>query len=393
MKRRKGERIREYKIAKGWAVFIYISALLIIPLFSWLLIQPLTSGTSWIVIPISIAMITFMLGGIIGTYKSKLIIYEDRIISISAFSKKELKLDEIKGYTVNDNYIVIEPNEEKKKKIRINKYTGGYDELLVWLLQTFTDLEEQIKIEEKQVILDDKQYGLTPDIRERNFQRAHRISKIINWIAGLTAAWILFFPIPYQYSIMVAMIIPIVALIMMKFSNGLIRLNQRQGSVYPSVAYAFILPSCGLLVRATLDYDILDYSNAWPITIIITLSFLTVLLIRQKEITFKKMSDYWTTLSVALFLFAYSFGTVLHLNCYYDDSAAQYFTAKVLNKKTSSGKVTTYYLNLSTWGQQENADKVSVDKDLYDRIEIGDEVNIYLNDGKLGIPWIYVTDE
>lgn len=390
--------MKEYKIAKGWAIFIYLLAPILILLFSWLLILPFTIGNfssnaNWILIPVSIAMIALMVVGIIDTYKGRLIIYEDRIISISAFSKKELKFNEIKGFTADANYIFIEPYKKKKKSIKINKYIGGYNELLGWLSETFTNLEEQAIIEEEQVILNNKNYGWTEEIRERNLIKARRISKIINWTEGVVTVWIVFYPTPYQYAIMAAMIIPIVALVIVKFSNGLIRFNEMRGSAYPSVIYAFIFPSLGLMLRAVLDYEIFDYSNVWPITIIITLIFLALLLIKQEEITFKKKSDYLTVASITLFLFIYSFGSVIHLNCYYDDSEAQHFTAEVLNKRIGSGKTAIYYFKLSTWGEQEEVDEVSVDKEFYNRVEIGDEVSVYLCKGKLEIPWIYVTNE
>lgn len=389
--------MKEYKLAKGWAIFIYLFVPLLIGLFGWLLILPFQNGdfspnASWILIPIAIAMIILMIFGVIDAYKGRLIIRADRITSISSISNRELNLDEIKGYTVNENYIFVEPNIEHKKRIKISKYIDGYSEILFWLSQRFPDLEEQQAIEEEQSILNDEKIGWTREVREEKLSKARKTSKVINWAAGITAAWTFFYPTPYQYSILVAMIIPIVALVVVKFSDGLIRVDEKKGSAYPSVIYAFIYPSLGIMLRALLDYDIFDYSNVWLTTTIVTLSFLILLLTRQKEITFKKKLDYLTVVSLGLFLFAYSFGAVIHYNCYYDNSEAQYFTAKVLSKRISSGKSTTRYLELSTWGQQKEIDEVSVGKGLYNRVKIGDDVNIYFKNGNLEIPWFIVTD-
>lgn len=390
--------MKEYKIAKGWAIFIYLFAPLLIGLFGWVLTLPFSNGTfspiaSWILIPIAVAMIVLMVFGVIDAYKGKLKIYADKIVSISTFSNRELKFSDIKGYIVNDNYIFVEPKNDNQKRIKISKYFGGFNEILFWLSQTFTDLEEQNAIKEEQEILNDENYGWTKDIREEKLSKARQTSKIINWVAGITATWTFFYPTPYQYSILTTIIIPIIALCAVKFSGGLIRFDERKGSAYPSVIYAFIYPSLALMLRAILEYDIFDYSNVWLTTTIITLSFLTLLLIKQKELTFKKKIDYLTVASLSLFLFAYGFGTVIHLNCYYDNSNAEYFTAKVLNKRISSGKTTTRYLELSTWGQQSEVDEVSVGKDFYNRTEIGDDVKIYFRKGKLEIPWFLVTDE
>jgi hypothetical protein len=391
--------MKEYKIAKGWAIFIYLFAPLLIGLFGWLFILPFQNGNfepnaSWILIPVSFAMIALMIFGVIDTYKGRLIIQDNSVKSISIFSNRELEFDEIKGFTVNEQYIFIEPTSKKKKRIKISRYIGGYNEILHWLTQNFPDLDIQNTIIEEQEILNDETIGWTKEIRKEKLIKAKQVSKIINWSAGLCVAWTFFYPTPYQYSLLTAMVIPIIALVVVKLSNGLIRVDEKKGSAYPSVIYAFIYPSLGLMLRALLDYDIHDYSNVWSTTTIITLAFLFLLLIKQKEITFKKKLDYLTISSLALFLFAYSFGTVIHTNCYYDNSEPKYFTAKVLDKRISSSRrSTTHYLKLSTWGQQDEIDEVSVDKGLYNRVEVGDEVNIYFRDGKLEIPWFIVTDE
>jgi hypothetical protein len=390
--------MKEYKIAKGWAIFTYLFAPLFIGLFGWLLILPFLNGNfepnaSWILIPVSIAMIALIIFGVLDAYKGRLIIQDNSIKSISTLSNRELAFDEIKGFTVNQQYIFVEPTHKDKKRIKISKYIGGYSELLQWLSQNFSDLDVQNETFEEQEILNDETIGWTKEIREEKLKKARQTSKVINWAAGIIAAWTFFYPTPYQYSILSAIIIPIFALIVVKLSNGLIRVDEKKGSAYPSVIYAFIYPSLGLMLRAVSDYDIFDYSNVWLTTTIITVAFLFLLLIKQKEITFKNKIDYLTVSNLALFLFAYSFGTVIHTNCYYDNSEPKKFTAKVLDKRISSGKSTSYYLELSTWEQQDEIDEVSVGKGLYNRIEVGEEVNIYFRNGRLKIPWFIVTDE
>jgi hypothetical protein len=390
--------MKEYKIAKGWAIFIWIFGPGLIALFGFLAVMPfLAEDINFtlvlILTPISIGMVTLMVFGLIDVFKGRFIIKNDGVVSIGVFKTKELRFDEIKGFTVNEQYIFVEPTTKEKKRIKISKYIGGYNEILHWLNQNFQDLDVQNAILEEQEILNDETIGWTKEIREEKLTKARQTSKLINWAAGTVAAWTFFYPIPYQYSILAAILIPILALIVVKFSNGLIRVDEKNGSAYPSVIYAFIFPSLGLMLRAFFDYDIFDYSNVWLITTTLTLTFLFLLMISQKEITFKKKLDYLTASSLALFLFAYSFGTVIHANCYYDKSEPEYFSAKVLDKRISSGKSTSYYLELSPWGQQDEIDEVSVGKGLYNRIEIGDEVNIYFRNGKLEIPWFIVTDE
>jgi len=389
--------LKVYKIAKGWAIFIYLFAPLLVGLFGWLLILPFQNGDfspsfDWIFIPISIAMIALVVFGVIEVYKGKFIINSDSIKSISSFSNRVLKFDEIKGFTINEQYIFIEPKNKLNKRIKVSLYTGGYNEILKWLYEKYPNLDLINAIKEEHEILGDDSVGWTKEVRKEKLNRARKTAKIINLVAGIVAAWTFFYPTPYQYSIFIAAAIPIIALIVTKASNGLIRIDEKKGSAYPSVIYAFIYPSVGIMLRALLDYEIFDYKNVWSSVFFITISFLLVLIIKQREITFKKKMDILTIGSLTLFLFAYSFAIVVHYNCFYDNSEPKFYTAKVLNKRISSGKSITRYLKLTTWGPQTEIGEVRVGKEFYNRTEIGDQVNIYFRKGNLEIPWFIVTD-
>jgi len=334
-----------------------------------------------------------MVFGLIDVYKGRLIIQEDRLVSIGVFKSKNLKFDEIKGYTVNEQYIFVEPNTKEKKRIKISQYIGGYNEILLWLSENYLDLNIVNEQVEEQEILNNESIGWSKENREEKLSNARKISKIINWLGGLSFAWTLFYPKPYDYAVLSAFIIPIVALIAVKFSRGLIRIDKKDGSAYPSTIYAFIFPSLGLMLRSFLDYDIFDYSNVWIKAVFVTVAFLFILLFNQKEITFKKKQDYLTVSSLIMFLFAYGFGAVIYLNCNLDKSEPQHYTATILDKRISSGKHTSYYLKLTAWGQKIEIDEVSVGKGLYNRVDIDNEINIYIRNGKLKIPWFIVTDK
>jgi hypothetical protein len=389
--------MKEYKIAKGWAIFIWVMAPVLIGLFGFLAVMPFIADDInmtlvLILTPISIGMLTLMIFGLIDVYKGRLIIQEDRLVSIGVFKSKNLKFDEIKGYTVNEQYIFVEPNTKEKKRIKISQYIGGYNEILLWLSENYLDLNIVNEQVEEQEILNNESIGWSKENREEKLSNARKISKIINWLGGLSFAWTLFYPKPYDYAVLSAFIIPIVALIAVKFSRGLIRIDKKDGSAYPSTIYAFIFPSLGLMLRSFLDYDIFDYSNVWIKAVLVSVAFLFILLFNQKEITFKKKQDYLTVSSLIMFLFAYGFGAVIYLNCNLDKSEPQHYTATILDKRISSGKHTSYYLKLTAWGQQKEIDEVSVGKGLYNRVDIDNEINIYFRNGKLEIPWFIVTD-
>ncbi|MCX2745494.1 hypothetical protein OO013_16560 [Mangrovivirga sp. M17] len=390
--------MKEYKIAKGWAIFIYLFSPVLLGLFGWVLSLPFqeenfSPNASWIIIPVSIAMIVLIIYGLAETYKGKLLIQNDRIIYISTFYKRILTIDEVKGYTVNEQYIFVEPKSKNKKRIKISKYTGGYGEILFWFSLRFPDLDKVNTFEEEQDILSNETYGESLEIREDRLQKARKTSRVINWLAGLSSFWIIFYPTPYQFAILAGILIPITGLIAVKLSNGLIHIDEKKGSAYPSVIYSFIFPPLGIMLRAILDFNIFDFSNVWLPTFLITVIFLILLLNKQKQITIKDKTNFITIACLTLFLFAYSIGVVIQYNCYYDNSQAKIYTAKILNKRISSGRSTTHYLELSSWGPQKEIEEISVDKKLYSKVNIGEQVTVNFKKGNLNIPWLVVTND
>lgn len=390
--------MKEYKIAKGWAIFIWIFGPGLIALFGFLAVMPFLADDInltlvYILTPMSIGMVAIMVFGLIDVYKGRFIIKKDRLVSIGVFATKELRFEEIKGFTVNEQYIFIEPNTKEKKRIKISQYIGGYQEILSCLAMKYENLDIKNAQAEEQEILNDQNIGLSKEIREEKLSNARRISRIINWLGGISFAWTVFYPKPCDFAMLSALVIPIIALIAVKFSGGLIRIDQKNDSAYPSTIYAFIFPSLGLMTRSFFDYDIFDYSNVWLKAVIVTVAFLFILLINQKEIMFKKKQDFLTVSSMAMFLFAYGFGAIIYLNCNLDKSEPQHYTATILDKRISTGKHTSYYLELTIWGQQREIDEVSVSKGLYNRVKVDNEINIYIRNGKLEIPWFIVTDK
>lgn len=379
-------------------MFIYLAAPLLIGLFGYGLALPFMQDdlplfVTLIVVLVCLGMILLMLVGLMDVSKARLFVDENRIRSVSTLWDRELGFDEIRGYTVNEQYLFIEPLDKRKKRIRVSRYLGGFDELLLWVSQNFSNLDEQAAIREKSSILDDENIGLTQEAREERLLKARRTARVINWAGGLTGAWAFFYPAPYLYTMLACIVIPLAALAAVKLSRGLIRMDERKGSAFPSVIHAIIYPSLGIMLRGVLDYDIADYSNVWLPAASVALIFLFLLLIRQKEINITMKSGLLAAATLSIFLFAYGFGTVMHLNCYYDRSEPARFRAEVLGKRVSSGKTTSYYLDLSAWGPRKEPEDVSVDKDLYNRIEAGSEVDIWFRKGLLDIPWFIVTHD
>ncbi len=390
--------IKEYKIAKGFVIFIYIAAPLLIVLFSWLLIMPfvlddISIELSYFFIPLSIGMIGLMIAGLIDTKKGKIIVSTNALTVISLFSNRELKFHEIDGYKEGENYIFVIPNTKEKKRLKISKYIGEYSDFKNWLNSNFSDLNQIDKENEKVDILRNLEYGINEEERSLKLNQAKKVAKALNWAGGFIFFWILLKPEPYKYAISASILFPILAVFVVIYYKGLIRIDEKKGSIYPTVFFAISMTTCGLFFRVFFDYDIFDYSNIWTSSIAVGIIMIALVIFGTKEFKFQKINDYFSVLYIAIIFFMFSYSSVLALNCTYDDSIPQAFQSKILDKRISKHKyISTYYLEVAAWGTQTENEDVSVSKELYEKLEIDDNVNIYLKRGLFKIPWFTLTE-
>lgn len=409
--------MKEYRVRKGLRILIYILTSLVMVLYGGLtialILPPFNTITEqmhasmpglWLPM-LFIVMIAFMIMAILSTKKRKIIITGESIISISLLGKRELKFEEIKGF--NDvviprsvvKYIgVLSKESYNKKDITISNLIENIDDLKFQLTSSIENLDlkkiqeaqEKYQNEEKE-ILKNNDFGLSIEERQGKLKNARLTANILNGAGIVLAVWMFFFPKPYKYALIACIALPLITISVIKFWKGLIRIDAEKGSVYPSAIGAIIIPGIVLALRAILDFSIDDYSNIWLPSILIAVVLTAILIIGNKELSFQKGKEYFTILSIAVFIFAYGYGAVVTTNCAFDKSEPEMFGSQVLEKTISGGrKSTSYDLKLSPWGNKIEVEKVSVNSDLYNNLQVGDKVSVYRFKGAFDIPWIVV---
>jgi hypothetical protein len=73
-----------------------------------------------------------------------------------------------------------------------------------------------------------------------------------------------------------------------------------------------------------------------------------------------------------------------------DDSVPAVEQALIVEKRTSKGSITSYYLKLSPWGPREEEREVPVTRRIYEDKGAGDSVEVVVHAGAFGIPWFYI---
>ncbi|MEP3837628.1 MAG: hypothetical protein ABJM36_08270 [Algibacter sp.] len=387
---------KEYRIAKGWEIFIWICFPVFMILFFYLGIMPYLEEKVNVTLAVFLTLIALgleflMVLGLIDTRKNKLIIEKESITSIGVFKTKTLAIKNVKGFKVDRNYLWYFSENENEKKIKVSRYVGGFDELLSWSEQHFNDLDLEEFKNDEQEILENREFGMTAKESEHNLLKAKKTTKIINIISWIVALSTWFYPRYYQIQIILCAVLPIIGLIIFKNSKGLIRLDEKPNSPYPNIHSTLIIPSLTLLIRALTDFEILDYSGLWiPVSSLIMVIGFLIMNDSYVHYNFKKGHTYLTVFGVLILAGSYGYGLLITTNAAFEDAEPIVYDVGILNKRISSGKSTSYYFELEKWGPHNKIDEVSVSKNIYNSKEVGDKAVVCFNTGLYKIPYYFV---
>jgi hypothetical protein len=381
-----------YRIAKGWRIFIYTFAPVIIVVFlSSIFIVFTIEDMNPFIAPLlaigSLVMTCLFAYGLIDTIQSRLIIGNDHITSINPLGARTLKFEDILGYKIERNGIFIMPKIPTDKKIKTSTYIEKADQITAWLSSKFTDLNKQELAEQENHILKDDGLGLSLQAREYRLAEARRIARITNATGFVLFLWITFYPVFYTVVLIIGIIYPLIIIILLYLYRGLLRVDERKNNAYPSVSTGFIMAGLSLSLRALFDYNILEYKQLWITTGTLAVLLIILILIATKLPKFKSVQDYFMIFTLMILTYSYSFGAYTISNCLFDKSAPKYYRTNIVQKEISKDRSTTYYIIVTSWHNTEKIEKVTVSSEDYDRTSIGDEIAIAEMKGLFGTPW------
>jgi hypothetical protein len=363
-------------------------------LFIYVALLPLLESTyhsqGWILSLAGLLMIALCIGGIVDAYKSRLIFGEDAITQVSIWKEKVLPYSQVKGFTHNDKFLYIIPINDSHPKIKVSSYTENFEDLKTELAGRFTDLDHERYIREEMELLQNEALGTTAEEREIMVQKARKTARLFNILGIADAIWLLVFPAPYELCIDCSILLTAAGFYILYKYRGIIRINEIPKSAYPNITYVLFLSSLGLMVRALSDYNLFRYGLLIALTVPGGI-LLTVLLwycsgnLKDRSLMIK--SAYYIVILSAFF-----YGACVQINALQDKSPGRIYFSRILDKRISRGKITTYYLSLTPWGPQKKRDDVEVSKNLYRETSTGETVRVHFRKGYLGFRWFYVTE-
>ena len=297
---------QEFTISKGWKIFTYIFSIAVIGTGLYFFINALQTGKDiWLWTGLFVGMAVFFGYCTLAAYRKKIILKNDEIIKCGTFNTKRLPFSRIKGYRINDRHIILVSTESNKHNIVIDDYSymKNSGELLVILHNRFIDLDKADYKNELDEIMHDPTIGVSVHDREQKLVAAKKTARILNTLGMVIGFWLLIYPHPYPLSIYFGLVYPVFASVFFFRKQEIFTLldTARKSTAYPSLNSALAMPVFGLLIRAILDYDLLDYKNCIiaVVVVFIILALLFTLLIQR-------VKDKAANLYLGLFLFYFS---------------------------------------------------------------------------------------
>jgi hypothetical protein len=380
-----------YRTRLGWRIFILLGAPPLAALFIYVLTLFINAENPQMfvllfMVPLCLAMIGLMLYGIgdaiIGYYE----IDDNFITHRTILRKKIVPLANIYGVSVNQNYIHLK-SKEGKDRINITSYIEKRDQIIEWAYENFEDIDAETAEAQDIEVLREVTQDIPVKEHDIQLEKAKKNAKYLNWAGYGSGLWALLYPHPYELAVAAAMLAPIITIIAIWRFKGFLRYNGFDKSRYPIMLNPMIVSICGLVLRALFDFEILDHGNLWIEAGTVSIAVMTVAVLTSKQFSFKTLTSAFTIVFFVAFFYAYAISSMIIINCRFDSSDYQAFEARVLDKETSGGKTTTYYLDLTPWGPRTEHEKVSVGRHGYERANVGDTVEVYLYKGRLKAPW------
>jgi hypothetical protein len=380
----------EYTVSTGMKVFYGAIAVFMagFALFLFNIGHPHT-GPAILLFPAFILLFAVVI--VISQLKRKIILSADLIVKVDIFGRKELPTANVKGCRIGEKAIFIESDSPSYPKITINNYSdlGSSDELKSWLIENFKDLDALDLKQTEDQLLHDTSLGFTEQEREEKLKRAQLTARIYNIGGGVLGATSFFID---HYLIIVALLLyPVAGIVILRLNNGLIKfLSNKKRSPYPFIFLGFYFCALMLLIKSIVPYDVFQYDHIWPVAFCVGIAITALLYFTGLNKSAEAAKG--QVIFMLIMGMLYGYGSTLEVNCAFDKSTAQIFTAQVLDHRVTRGKSNTYYLSLSPWGPRTDAEEVSVPRWLYNEVPVGQTVKIKFKTGLLNIPWFVVTD-
>lgn len=387
--------IQIFRLSKGWRAFLRLSLLAAIVLCAGGPIQWLVTTPEWSRPQLIALAIGMIIAGLTAVYLTRIARYQielwpDRIRYQGAWIIRELHFIDVHGFRVIPTQYVsslaIFPKDKCHKKIQLALTYENSALLLQWLNENLVNLDLEEHAAGIKEAAADETLGHSEEQRLDKLASARKWTRTLTFVTFIGCGWGFFMPHPYDFALGLLLVLPVLSLLLLVCHRGAVRFDANKNSAYPTVAIGFMMPPLVLMIRALMDWSILEWKEFWVPFSALGIALSIALWCTSADVRKKKAM----IITGACFAFLYSYGAVIHLNCFYDGSTPFVYQCDVRDQRISRGKHTTHHFTLAPVVDGIPEREVEVPAEVYHRYQVGDTVQVQVRDGRLGIPWFFV---
>jgi hypothetical protein len=334
------------------------------------------------------AVLLFPLG--FGAYlmllalRSRVILDGTRIEVRTPFGEKTADASEVEGYrdisTRNGSFWRLQL-KEGRGAFTIQKWFDS-PELRTWM-QQITDLDER----DRKAILDEieqnQELGATPEERLSALKQARMWNIGLATLSIAAAVCRLLPESPlFHPSLFVLALIPPAILYLLHRSPLLFVLTKPKRDPRTDFTIAFVAAGVGLCM-GNIGVNFVLLSSLFPAILLVSLATCVGFFLVARNTP----SGRGAWIVMVMLSCSYGYGLVTSADTLPDHAKPERYSAAIVGKHTTSGRSTSYYLDLAPWGPIPDENRLSVSKRLYDAAAVGDLACLELHPGYLHAPW------
>ena len=394
-------------LVAGWAKWMmFLFAPPLTALFAWIgwdIVQVRLAGTGWSNVWL-FAFTLATLGGLVLLFACGLILVRRARLTFNhqgmvvrgIFGARTIAWEQVEGYRWSGGNLFAYPAEDRWPMNLSHFENQGL--LHAWLYCHVPNLDAMERGREAHEIKWDNRLGLSDEEKAARLGVLRRVVKSINWIAyaaaGLGALNALFLADRLVQLVAAAVLIPVpVALVCLAFIHrDQVRLDYREGSLYPEGATGLLASSIALGLMSLLDHHNVLGERLQQYTILLAAVGAGLWLHVEWERIRAQRRWPLIALHVASIVFLAGFwagGSLYQLNKNADVSEPAWDSTKVTAMRTSREKTgTSYHVTVAPWSASAEPVELDVSGATYDSLGVGASVEISVRSGALEIPWV-----
>lgn len=375
--------------------------------FSWLaweIVQERLARERWenlwlfLFVLATLAGIVFlMLAGMAAVIRARLTLDHEGMVLRGAFTARRIPWKEIEGYRWTNGQLFAYPVRDWWPANLSHFENQGL--ILAWFSRHVADPHNAEIAQEAKEIHADLALGLTEEQKAERLGGLRRLVRTINWIAYIAAAigsanaFFLEHSIVQAVTACVLVLVPI-ALVVLAFRNrDQVRLDYKEGSLYPEGLTGILASSLALGLMSLLDPHTLlgtERFYQWTVPTAVLAAWLWLSLEWQRIRAQRRWL--FIALHVLSIFFLSGFwagGSVYQINKNADVSAPVWGETQITGMRKSQDRTgTSYHVKVAPWSASAESVELDVSRETYDSLRIGGTVQISVRGGALDIPWV-----